>query len=446
MNYIPGSVEKQVMVDAEKDVAAPAAHENTSKRSPKTMMVQDSGKKSDKEGQPQMTEDEQVLHEELEKMIAQEVKNPIDASTLPNADLPIDLNMPDLEDASDAFSSNGIFNGACDAKNEVYVDQPLGFVDPAHPNKVYKVIKALYGLHQAPKAIKPLEKIPPRRERIEKRGIGLMGGERKGSSIHYALTISLVVSTTFVAQFWMSAKSKIINNVRYITAKVAGKPVNISEASIRSDLLFDDADGIDSLHNQAIFDAIQLMGSKVLHCSHILLQYCSATVVICLATNQKYNFSKLIFDGMMRHLDAKKKFVMYPRFISVFLTNQLQNVPVPLDHFPINALTPKVFSFMVKKEDEGAVSERPSETQPTPSPPHPSADQYETQPDPSPKPLPTIPIPDSIPEGSGGNHGDQVFDDVDVNDAMDYMETDAYMQKGVSTADQVSYLTTSMKD
>ncbi|GJV67063.1 hypothetical protein Tco_1482572 [Tanacetum coccineum] len=31
----------------------------------------------------------------------------------------------------------------------------------------------------------------------------------------------------------------IINNVRYITAKVAGKPVSISEASIRSDLLFE---------------------------------------------------------------------------------------------------------------------------------------------------------------------------------------------------------------
>ncbi|GJT86264.1 hypothetical protein Tco_1067981 [Tanacetum coccineum] len=82
------------------------------------------------------------------------------------------------------------------------------------------------------------------------------------SSIHYALTVSPVVSTTFVEQFWMSAKSKIINNVRYITAKVAGKPVTISEASIRSDLLFDDADGIDSMHNQAIFDAIQLMGEK----------------------------------------------------------------------------------------------------------------------------------------------------------------------------------------
>ncbi|GJW36807.1 reverse transcriptase domain-containing protein, partial [Tanacetum coccineum] len=34
-------------------------------------------------------------------------------------------------------------------EEEVYVSQPPGFVDPAHPNKVYKVKKALYGLHQA---------------------------------------------------------------------------------------------------------------------------------------------------------------------------------------------------------------------------------------------------------------------------------------------------------
>ncbi|GJX12756.1 putative ribonuclease H-like domain-containing protein [Tanacetum coccineum] len=35
---------------------------------------------------------------------------------------------------------------------EVYVLQPPGFVDPDHPKKVYKVVKALYGLHQAPRA------------------------------------------------------------------------------------------------------------------------------------------------------------------------------------------------------------------------------------------------------------------------------------------------------
>ncbi|GKA50597.1 putative ribonuclease H-like domain-containing protein, partial [Tanacetum coccineum] len=35
---------------------------------------------------------------------------------------------------------------------EVYVSQPPGFVDPDHPKRVYKVVKALYGLHQAPRA------------------------------------------------------------------------------------------------------------------------------------------------------------------------------------------------------------------------------------------------------------------------------------------------------
>ncbi|GJX42562.1 putative ribonuclease H-like domain-containing protein, partial [Tanacetum coccineum] len=185
----------------------------------------------------------------------------------------------------------------------------------------------------------------------------------------------------------------------YITTKVAGKPVSISKASIRSDLLFDDADGIDSLPNQAIFDAIQLMGYEE-------------------------DLTVLTFNKAL-HLDAKKKFVMYPRFISIFLDKQLMNVPVPLDHFPVNALTSKVFSFMVKKgkhfsgkvtplfasmlvqptEDEGATSERPSEPQPTPSPPHPSEANVEPQSDPSPRPSPTTHIPDSIPESSGGNHG-----------------------------------------
>ncbi|GJW07472.1 retrovirus-related pol polyprotein from transposon TNT 1-94 [Tanacetum coccineum] len=259
------------------------------------------------------------------------------------------------------------------------------------------------------------------------------------SSIHHALTVSPVVSTTFVEQFWTSAKSKMINNVRHITAKVAGKPVSISEASIRSDLLFDDANGIDSLPNQAIFDAIQLMGyegdltvltfNKALfspqwrflfhtmnHClsskstSWDQIPTNIATAVICLTSNRKYNFSKLIFDGMLRHLDAKKKFVMYPRFISIFLDKQLANVPVPLDHFPVNTLTSKVFSFMVKKgkhflgkvtplfasmlvqptEDEGAPSERPSKS---------------NRSEPSPRPLPSTIIPDSIPESSGGNLG-----------------------------------------
>ncbi|GJT36578.1 putative ribonuclease H-like domain-containing protein [Tanacetum coccineum] len=37
-------------------------------------------------------------------------------------------------------------------EGEVYVYQPLGFKDPEFPDKVYKVEKTLYGLHQAPRA------------------------------------------------------------------------------------------------------------------------------------------------------------------------------------------------------------------------------------------------------------------------------------------------------
>ncbi|GJR43749.1 hypothetical protein Tco_1311852 [Tanacetum coccineum] len=65
------------------------------------------------------------------------------------------------------------------------------------------------------------------------------------SSIHYALTVSPVISTTFVEQFWTSAKSQTINNVRYINATVAGKPVTISEASIRNNLDMDIDDTMD---------------------------------------------------------------------------------------------------------------------------------------------------------------------------------------------------------
>nr|GEY85694.1 Gag-Pol polyprotein [Tanacetum cinerariifolium] len=37
-------------------------------------------------------------------------------------------------------------------KEEVYVNQPDGFVNPYHPDQVYRLKKALYGLKQAPRA------------------------------------------------------------------------------------------------------------------------------------------------------------------------------------------------------------------------------------------------------------------------------------------------------
>ncbi|GKC21888.1 hypothetical protein Tco_1024038, partial [Tanacetum coccineum] len=57
-------------------------------------------------------------------------------------------------------------------------------------------------------------------------------------------------------------------------------------------------------------------------------------------------------------------------------------------------------------EEEGEVSERPSESQPIPSPTHTSEDQFEPQSDQSLRPSSSIPISDSNPESSGGNHGE----------------------------------------
>ncbi|GKF58363.1 hypothetical protein Tco_0171900, partial [Tanacetum coccineum] len=75
--------------------------------------------------------------------------------------------------------------------------------------------------------------------------------------------------------------------------------------------------------------------------------------------------------------------------------------------------------------DEGDASERPSDSPPIPSPPHPGEDQPQIQSDLSPRPLPTTHFPDSIPEGSGGNHGGQLSNDASLSgNEDDYMETE----------------------
>ncbi|GJW31159.1 hypothetical protein Tco_0051191 [Tanacetum coccineum] len=83
-------------------------------------------------------------------------------------------------------------------------------------------------------------------------------------SINYALTVSPTIYASYIEQFWNTATSKIVNSVKQIHAIVDGKAVVISESSVRSDLLFNDEDGIACLTNDEIFENLALMGYEQL--------------------------------------------------------------------------------------------------------------------------------------------------------------------------------------
>ncbi|GKC39823.1 putative ribonuclease H-like domain-containing protein, partial [Tanacetum coccineum] len=80
--------------------------------------------------------------------------------------------------------------------------------------------------------------------------------------------------------------------------------LSTARLDISANNLLNDADGTACLTNEAIFQNLALMGWNEFSTN-------IASAVICLETNQKFNFSKLIFDGMLRNLDtSKKKFLI----------------------------------------------------------------------------------------------------------------------------------------
>ncbi|GJW34148.1 hypothetical protein Tco_0054180 [Tanacetum coccineum] len=97
-------------------------------------------------------------------------------------------------------------------------------------------------------------------------------------------------------------------------------------------------------------------------------------------------------------------------------------------------------------EDEGSISEKPSETQPTPSPTHPSEDQSEPQPDPFLRPSSSNLIPDSILEGSGGNHGGQSSSDRSLSGNEDGLTLQSVYDLCVSLCKQVTTQAAQIKD
>ncbi|GJS75342.1 hypothetical protein Tco_0725223 [Tanacetum coccineum] len=85
-----------------------------------------------------------------------------------------------------------------------------------------------------------------------------------GCSINYSLLVDPDLIGPWLQQFWATASLSSINEVPHIRAMVAGKRVLISEETIRADLLFDDADGVDCFPKQVIWDSLRDIGYEVL--------------------------------------------------------------------------------------------------------------------------------------------------------------------------------------
>ncbi|GJX62864.1 hypothetical protein Tco_0295764 [Tanacetum coccineum] len=197
----------------------------------------------------------------------------------------------------------------------------------------------------------------------------------KASSVHYALTVNPIIYTSCIEQFWTTAKVQTVNRVRQLQALVDKKRVIVMESSIRRDLHLDDAEGTDCLPTATIFEELARMGyekpSQKLtfykaffspqwkYFIHTITQCLSAkstawnefscsmaSLIICLATNQKFNLSKYIFDAMVKHLDGGVKFLMYPRFLQVFINQQLGDMSTHKKIFVNPFHTKKVFANM----------------------------------------------------------------------------------------------------
>ncbi|GJS89768.1 putative reverse transcriptase domain-containing protein [Tanacetum coccineum] len=214
----------------------------------------------------------------------------------------------------------------------------------------------------------------------------------KASSVSYALTVNPVIYTSCIEQFWATAKVQTVNEVRQIQALVDKKRVIVIESSIRRDLHLDDAEGTDCLPTATIFEELARMGyekpSQKLtfyksffspqwkYFIHTITQCLSAkstawnefsssmaSLIICLASNQKFNLSKYIFDAIVKHLDGGVKFLLYPRkdlsgrIAPLFDTMMVQHVEEmgadsdnPTDSTPIPIIDQPSSSSQPKKD------------------------------------------------------------------------------------------------
>ncbi|GJT18740.1 putative ribonuclease H-like domain-containing protein [Tanacetum coccineum] len=140
-------------------------------------------------------------------------------------------------------------------EEEVYVTQPPGFKDPDHPDKVYKVVKALYGLHQAPRAW------------YETLANYLLGNRFKRGKIDQTLFIKkqkgdilLVTKGRLIFISQDKYVAKILKKFNYTDVKSTSTPVDLEKTLVKDG----DADDVDvHLYRSMIGSLMYLTTSRL---------------------------------------------------------------------------------------------------------------------------------------------------------------------------------------
>ncbi|GJS24872.1 hypothetical protein Tco_0453504 [Tanacetum coccineum] len=165
------------------------------------------------------------------------------------------------------------------------------------------------------------------------------------TSIRYALTVNLTIYTSCIQQFWATVKVKTVNGEVQLQALLA----LMGYEKLSQKLTFYKA-FFSPQWKFLIHTILQCLSSKTTAWNEFSSTMASA--VICLDTNQKFNFSKYIFDSMVKNVDNVNKFLMYPRFVQVFVNQQAGDMSNHKMIYVTPCHTKKVFGDM-KREGKG---------------------------------------------------------------------------------------------
>nr|GEY28005.1 ribonuclease H-like domain, reverse transcriptase, RNA-dependent DNA polymerase [Tanacetum cinerariifolium] len=174
--------------------------------------------------------------------------------------------------------------------------------------------------------------------------------------IQYALMVNPTIYVSCIKQFYALATIKKVNDVVKLRALIDGKRVEIFTELARMGyekpppkLTFYKA-FFSAQWKFLIHTLVQCVSAKRTVWNEFS---CSmASPVICLATGREFNFSKYIFDSMVRNVDSPSKFLMYLRFLQVIINAQVDDLSSHNKQYTSPALTQKG-----RKDDDSAAKE-----------------------------------------------------------------------------------------